>query len=267
MYDGGSGARVVPVVLALTILAGCAAGGATRVAEPEPPADPTVRAEIANEAFRKAVSLSRDGRTAEAVPWYRRAAENGQTQAQFVLGSLYRTGRGVTKDPEAAAAWYRRAAAAGDTLSQFSLGSMYLKGEGVPPDVREAVRLFRLAADKGHRGAQYNLGALYYNGELIGRDYVAAERWFTLAGAQGDAWAQYALGRLYSLPHQGVGLNRVRAHAWFTLAAQNGHEQAAAAAAALEPEMSPAERASSRATVRRLAAQESRDDDGANTGM
>ncbi len=84
---------------------------------------------------------------------------------------------------------------------------------------------------------------------------------------QGDAWAQYALGRLYSTPHHGVGLDRVRAHAWFTLAAENGNEQAAGAAAAIESQMSAAERASSRATVRRLAAQGGRDDSGDNTGL
>ena len=50
---------------------------------------------------------------AEAVAWYRQAAEQGHTEAQFNLGFMYATGRGVSRDLVEAAAWWFKAATQG----------------------------------------------------------------------------------------------------------------------------------------------------------
>ena len=42
---------------------------------------------------------------AEAVKWFRLAAEQGQVGAQFNLGVCYTTGRGVSKDQKEAERW------------------------------------------------------------------------------------------------------------------------------------------------------------------
>jgi len=47
---------------------------------------------------------------AQAVSWYRRAAEAGHTDAQFCLGVCYAKGAGVAKDAEQSVSWYRRGA-------------------------------------------------------------------------------------------------------------------------------------------------------------
>ena len=49
---------------------------------------------------------------AEAVTWYRKAAEQGPALAQASLGEMYKLGRGVPQDTAEAAAWYCKAAAA-----------------------------------------------------------------------------------------------------------------------------------------------------------
>lgn len=46
---------------------------------------------------------------AEAARWYRRAAEGGSARAAVNLGNLFEHGLGVPKNPPEAAAWYRRA--------------------------------------------------------------------------------------------------------------------------------------------------------------
>ena len=46
---------------------------------------------------------------AEAVKWYRRAAEQGYAAAQYNLGAVYATARGVPQDYAEAVKWYRRA--------------------------------------------------------------------------------------------------------------------------------------------------------------
>lgn len=46
----------------------------------------------------------------EAASWYRRAAEQGDADAQYRLGNQYRLGKGVVQDDSIAAYWYRKAA-------------------------------------------------------------------------------------------------------------------------------------------------------------
>ncbi|MEJ1971655.1 MAG: hypothetical protein WDM96_03890 [Lacunisphaera sp.] len=49
----------------------------------------------------------------QAARWYKQAADRGFAQAQYNLGLLTEDGRGVAKDPAAAAALYRAAAQQG----------------------------------------------------------------------------------------------------------------------------------------------------------
>ena len=51
---------------------------------------------------------------AEAVQWFRRAAEQGHAEAQFGLGLMYSTGKGVPQDYVAAHLFFNLAGAKGD---------------------------------------------------------------------------------------------------------------------------------------------------------
>ena len=44
--------------------------------------------------------------------------------------------------------------------AQYNLGLMYSTGKGVPQDYNEAIRWYRLAADQGHSKAQEKLKVL-----------------------------------------------------------------------------------------------------------
>ena len=85
--------------------------------------------------------------------------------AQFKLGFMYAFGEGVPEDHAEAVKWFRMAAEQGHANAQFSLGFMYANGEGVPEDDAEAVKWFRMAAEQGLASAQFNLGFMYDNGE------------------------------------------------------------------------------------------------------
>ena len=130
-------AIILPAILAIGLLAGCAAGEAARVEPPPAPvaADPVV----AKKAFREAMSLAREGRMALAAPHYRQAADNDHAEAQYVLATMYKTGRGLPRDVDQAILWYRRAADAGYPLAQFTLGNIYMKGNDVPRNVHRGV--------------------------------------------------------------------------------------------------------------------------------
>jgi TPR repeat protein len=103
---------------------------------------------------------------AEAVKWFRKAAEQNYAQAQYALGICYDGGDGVTKDEFEAANWYRKAAEQNDAEGQFSLGVRYANGRGVEKDNAEAAKWFRKAAEQGHQPAQQSLGAFYANGRV-----------------------------------------------------------------------------------------------------
>ena len=152
----------------------------------------------------------------QAVKWYRKAADQGNADAQSNLGSIFSEGyRGVAKDLVESVKWYRKAADQGHAHGQFSLGSCYAKGEGVAQDMPQAVEWTRKSADQGFVLAQFALGeyyhgvkneyGLYLNGPPFGgsspsgvsTDGVQAVKWYRKAADQGYAVAQVALASFY----------------------------------------------------------------------
>ena len=65
---------------------------------------------------------------------------------------MYHKGKGVPQDDAEAVKWYRKAAEQGNADAQNWLGWMYQNGKGVPPDDAEAVEWYRKAAEQGVRG-------------------------------------------------------------------------------------------------------------------
>ena len=62
-----------------------------------------------------------------------------------MLGWCYQTGEGIPQDNEQAVKWYRKAAEQGNADAQNNLGVCYVKGEGVPKDTMFAYMWFNLA--------------------------------------------------------------------------------------------------------------------------
>jgi len=66
--------------------------------------------------------------------------------SQNRLAAMYSAGLGVQQDFAEAAKWYRKAADQGDTDAQNQLGSLYGNGQGVAQSNVEAYRWFDIAA-------------------------------------------------------------------------------------------------------------------------
>jgi TPR repeat protein len=82
------------------------------------------------------------------------AGESGNTQAQYLVGTMYDKGQGITADDTEAIKWYERAARQGFLRAQYDLGLMLLHGEGIEqPDYLKAYAWFSIAADKGDKDA------------------------------------------------------------------------------------------------------------------
>ena len=67
---------------------------------------------------------------------------------------MYANGRGVPQDDAEAVRWYRLAAEQGNANAQTNLGVMYAAGLGVPQDYVSAHMWFNLAAATGGENAR-----------------------------------------------------------------------------------------------------------------
>jgi len=68
---------------------------------------------------------------------YKAKAEQGDAEAQNMVGRCYSSRRGVERDYVQAVAWYRKAAEQGLAVAQYNLGLCYDRGTGVPWANRE----------------------------------------------------------------------------------------------------------------------------------
>ena len=98
---------------------------------------------------------------------------------------MYDNGKGVPQDYAEAVKWYRLAADQGKASAQYNLGVMYERGQGVPHDYAEAVKWYRLAAEQGDDDAQSNLGIMYKYGDGVLKDNVMAHMWLNIASDNG----------------------------------------------------------------------------------
>jgi TPR repeat protein len=66
---------------------------------------------------------------------------------------MYRKCEGVPKDTGKAVEWFQKAAGQGDTGAQFVLGFMYWTGDGVIRNRKKACELWHTAGELGNGGA------------------------------------------------------------------------------------------------------------------
>ena len=180
-------------------------------------------------------------------------AKQGNSNAQFDIGSMYKNGRGVSPDRSKAIEWYSKAAAQdnpkavsrlkllqaneerfrkelasagnGNHESQYKIGNMYTEGIGTNIDLVKAAEAFELSAQQGNAKAEYKLGLIHYEGTGVKTNKKAAYKWFKQAAEKSYPAAQYYLGKMYA---SGDGVKRDYAVSleWFTKAVDGGFNQA-----------------------------------------
>ena len=82
---------------------------------------------------------------------------------------------------------WRPLAEQGDKQAQALLGMMYDEGQGVLQDYAEAVRWYRLAAEQGDADSQNNLALMYEFGHAGLQSNVMAHMWYNIASANGQS--------------------------------------------------------------------------------
>ncbi|MDE5796611.1 MAG: sel1 repeat family protein, partial [Muribaculaceae bacterium] len=81
---------------------------------------------------------------------------SGDKKASYYLGEMYYNGNGVERSDTEAVRWYRKAAKQGNADAQGNLGEMYEEGRGVKQSYAGARSSNRKAAEKRNYDAQRN---------------------------------------------------------------------------------------------------------------
>ena len=104
---------------------------------------------------------------------------------------MYRLGHGVTQNFTEAMKWYRKAADQGNANAQAMVGMMYEKARGVPESFTKALKWYRMAADQAMPWG-IGLGAMY---SLPWRYADSTEwlKWYRKAADQGNIAAELQL--------------------------------------------------------------------------
>ncbi|MGO8879726.1 MAG: tetratricopeptide repeat protein [Desulfomonilaceae bacterium] len=187
------------------------------------------RADEADEAYKtglkyyNAEGVKQDYQ--EAMKWFMKAANQGDSKAQRMLGIMYFNGEGVPKDCLQTIKWWVQAADNNDAKAQYNLALIYYNGECVPKNFSEAMKWYRKAADQGMVQAQNNIGWMYDHGEGVTQNYTEAMKWYQKAADQGHAKAQLNIGWMYD---KGLGVTKdyTEAAKWYQKAAEQGHASA-----------------------------------------
>ena len=143
---------------------------------------------------------------------------------QYAMGLLRQSGRGfLARDPAKAAAWFRKAADQGDSDAQVALARASLRGEGVPKDPAEALRLALASATAGNTEAMLLAGDLlkFQDPARSQALYDRARSALEGQASRGEAQAMLTLGLLH-LQGRGVPVDPVESYAWMLAADRRG---------------------------------------------
>jgi TPR repeat protein len=211
----------------------------------------------ANVARLDAANTYLSGDLEKAVKLYLPLAEQGDANAQYMLGSIYFTGKKVQQDLQVALKWLRMSAAQGNSNAQSLLKNEFMvraaqdsqyQQFGSPSktpspatanaapmddaidaynrgDYAQALKISRSLAAQGDASAQYNIGVMYRRGQGVTQSDQEALKWYRLAADQGDASAQSNLGYMYHFGY-GVTQDSQEALKLFRLAAAQGNATA-----------------------------------------
>lgn len=151
------------------------------------------------------------------------SANEGDPRSQAVIGFMYQGWEGLVVDEEKAVQWLTKAAEQGESEAQFQIGQMYDEGKWVGRKNHTlSLEWYEKAAQQGHAEAQNNLGSQYFNGKGVKRDYVLAHEWYRKSAMQGWNTGQLNLTALLYWG-QGTPKNLTESYAWADLCVKSGH--------------------------------------------
>lgn len=118
----------------------------------------------------------------KSIIWYKKAIDNGNISAAVSLAECYRYGIGIEKNPAKAFELYKKILEEGSYPNvQYEIALMYEEGVGVKQDTLQALAWYLVAAENGSLKAREKMGDLYYHGTFVEQNYAKAFKWYEQA--------------------------------------------------------------------------------------
>ena len=108
-------------------------------------------------------------------------AQDGDAEAQYRTGVFFDRGEYVARNQGEATKWYRKAAEQGHTDAQTALATIYFNGyQTIKRDYAEALKWGQLSALQGDENGAFILGYIFYSGgDAVAKNLVSAYAWFS----------------------------------------------------------------------------------------
>lgn len=177
--------------------------------------------------FEDAVSEYKQGNYIKALDAFYVLAKEGDPKAQFNVGLIYAEGKGVNKDIYQAMEWYKKAAEQGNTAAQYNLSKLISqRPDSKDPRAQERVRYWlEKAAEGGRKEAVNDLALLYLKGDGVKKNEVKAFELFKKAAGMGDPAAELNVALLYAWG-KGVPNDKIKAYRHLKEALVHGRGEA-----------------------------------------
>jgi uncharacterized protein len=120
----------------------------------------------------------------QAIELYRKAAQQGDPLAGWLVGRHYFLGNGVPRDLDVAQKWLKLSADQGNAYGAYYYGRLL-----ADKDYTKAPKYYKIAADQGLPQAQYFYAKALKDGRGIAQDRFTAYIWYTIAADAGYAAA------------------------------------------------------------------------------
>ncbi len=191
---------------------------------------------------------------------FEKAATLGNSEAQYFLGIMYRSGIGVKQDIEKSNELLNESALNGEANAQYQLFLLYFNGDGLPKNKKKALIWLERASNQNHlkaqvtyahqlwvdkkyhqtfqvlqkavknkgdpemlANAQFLIGDLYMSGSGTRQNFAEGFKWTQKAAIAGQMHAQAALGEMYE-KGWGTKQNLKLAKSWYGKACDNGYQ-------------------------------------------
>lgn len=168
--------------------------------------------------------LEKEGKSADALYWYKQAAEGGHPGAWSDVGRYYYEGIATEKDETYAVDCFEKDIPHGIVKAYDLLGRAYFQGRGVSQDYSKAYYYLYYAYNKGSKMGLFLLAKCFFYGYGTGQDYNLAHQ--LLEQMNWEYWeADYFRGMIYA---NGLGVPKDISRGVAFLQRAGDHEEAKA---------------------------------------
>ena len=213
------------------------------------------RADAPPTEFNDAIVAFASGEDAKAVALLSPLAERDVAIAQLLLSRLYLHSPLIPRDCDSGVKWLSKSGQNGNAEAAYDLGNLFRRGYCVWQSEERALEALLRAAALGHSAAASAIGDLYLGAGELAPDTIVAIEWFKRGAALFEYDASFALGLVFSAG--GITTDYREAYIWFDIAAcyafyaSDHYEGAVTHRDAVRERLSPVEIAIARAEADR----------------